>query len=423
MLTDVELQGDQLEAFHLLLSGENVFLTGPAGSGKSFLIKKFLKEFSKNEFPVLASTGAAAVLVGGRTFHSFFGLGIMEGGPERVFEKAKKDKRLKKRIKAVEGIVIDEVSMISGDVLDIAERISRWARENEHPFGGMRVIAVGDFAQLPPINKLGPRNWGFKHPVWERVQFQKAFLTTNHRTHDDAFLRVLGDVREGRVTERVFEFLNEKIKVHDESDTGIRLFPFRDQSEQFNIRQLAKINSDTHMFPTLYWGDSAKLEKMKNTFPVPEELVLKIGAEVVFTQNDPQKRWINGTQGVVRQFEDGRITVAKPSGREVTVDKVSFDFLNAEGEVIMSASQYPLNLGYATTIHKSQGATLDKIWCDLSQLWEPGQAYVALSRLRDSKGLNLIKWSSKSIKADPEVIRFYGGEMDVEFDPDFGFNP
>jgi ATP-dependent DNA helicase PIF1 len=162
---------------------------------------------------------------------------------------------------------------------------------------------------------------------------------------------------------------------------------------------------------------------MKNTFPVPSELVLKIGAEVVFTQNDPQKRWINGTQGVVRQFEDGRITVAKRSGREVTVDKVSFDFLNAEGEVVMSASQYPLNLGYATTIHKSQGATLDKIWCDLSQLWEPGQAYVALSRLRDSNGLNLIKWSSKSIKADPEVIRFYGGEMDAEFDLDFGFNP
>jgi len=412
MLTDIELHGDQLEAFHLLLSGENVFLTGAAGSGKSFLIKKFLKEFSKNEFPVLASTGAAAVLVGGRTFHSFFGLGIMEGGPEKVFEKAKKDKRLKKRISAVEGIVIDEVSMISGDVLDIADRIARWARENEHPFGGLRVIAVGDFAQLPPINKIGPRSWGFKHPIWERAQFQKAFLTTNHRTQDEEFLRVLGDIREGKVTERVYEFLNQKIRTHDESDSGIRLFPFRNQSDQFNLRQLDKIEAEGHVFPTLYWGDENKIEKMKTTFPVPVELVLKVGAEVIFTQNDPQKRWINGTQGVVRQIENDEITVEKRRGREVTVEKVSFDLLNAEGDVIMSASQFPLNLGYATTIHKSQGATLDKIWCDLSQLWEPGQAYVALSRLRDSKGLNLIKWTPNSIKADPEVIRFYGGDID-----------
>lgn len=404
---DIELRDDQLDAFNQLLSGENVFLSGAAGSGKSFLVKKFLGQFKKNEFPVLASTGAAAVLVGGRTFHSFFGLGIMEGGPERVFEKAKKDSRLKKRVNQVEGIIIDEISMISGDVLDLAERICRLARGNEHPFGGLRVIAVGDFAQLPPVNKNGPRNWCFKHPVWDRVQFQNAILKTNHRTHDAEFLKVLGDVREGKVTDRVNEFLNDKIRDHDESDSGIRLFPFRKQSEDFNMRQLGKIDSQAEIFPTLYWGEEGRIEKMKDSFPVPPELVLKVGAEVIFTQNDPQKRWINGTQGVVRQIKDKKVTVEKRFGREVTVEPVSFDLMNAEGEIVMSASQFPLNLGYATTIHKSQGATLDKVWCDLSQLWEPGQAYVALSRLRDSSGLNLIKWSTQSIRADQDVIKFY----------------
>lgn len=366
-----------------------------------------MDQFKKNEFPVLASTGAAAVLVGGRTFHSFFGLGIMEGGPERVYEKAKKDSRLKKRIKQVEGIIIDEISMISGDTLDLAEKISRLARNNDHPFGGLRVIAVGDFAQLPPVNKIGPRNWCFKHPVWERIQFQNSFLKTNHRTHDAEFLKVLADVRIGQVTERVLEFLNDKIRDHDDSESGIRLFPFRKQSEDFNLRQLNKIDRQAEVFPTLYWGDQGRIEKMKDSFPVPEELILKEGAEVIFTQNDPQKRWINGTQGVVRQIKAGKITVEKRFGREVTVEPVSFDLMNAEGEIVMSASQFPLNLGYATTIHKSQGATLDKVWCDLSQLWEPGQAYVALSRLRDSSGLNLIKWSANSIRADQDVIKFY----------------
>lgn len=403
----IVIRDDQQEAFNLLLSGENVFLSGPAGSGKSFLVRKFLSQFGKNQFPVLASTGAAAVLVGGRTFHSFFGLGIMEGGPEKVFEKSKKDSRLKKRVKEVEGIIIDEVSMISGDVLDLAEKISRYVRGNEHPFGGLRVIAVGDFAQLPPVNKNGPRSWCFKHPVWQRAQFQNAFLTTNHRTHDAEFLKILGDVREGKVTDRVQDFLNDKMKTHDESDTGIRLFPYRKQSEDFNRRQLQKINTESFIFPTMYWGDEGRIEKMKDSFPIPEALELKVGAEVIFTQNDPQKRWINGTQGIIQEIKDKRITVQKKSGRDVTVDPVSFDLMNAEGEIVMSATQFPLNLGYATTIHKSQGATLDKVWCDLSQLWEPGQAYVALSRLRDSAGLNLIKWSTSSIRADQEVIRFY----------------
>ncbi len=405
--TKIELTDDQLDAFKLLLSGENVFLTGAAGSGKSFLVKKFLSQFKKNEFPVLASTGAAAVLVGGRTFHSFFGLGIMEGGPARVYEKAKKDSRLKKRINQVEGVIIDEISMISGDALDLAEKICRLAKNNDHPFGGLRVIAVGDFAQLPPISKIGPRNWCFQNPVWQRVQFQNAFLKTNHRTHDAEFLKVLGDVRVGLVSDRVLEFLNDKIREHDESDSGIRLFPFRKQSEDFNLKQLHKIDRDAESFPTLYWGDEGRIEKMKDSFPVPQELVLKEGAEVIFTQNDPQKRWINGTQGVVRQIKDKKIVVAKRAGREVTVEPVSFDLMNAEGEIVMSATQFPLNLGYATTIHKSQGATLDKVWCDLSQLWEPGQAYVALSRLRDSAGLNLIRWSTQSIRADQDVIKFY----------------
>lgn len=412
MKIETKLCEEQINALNQLNSGENIFLTGQAGSGKSYLIREFIKEIGSKDFPVLASTGAAAVLVGGRTFHSFFGLGILEGGPEKAKEKAFKDGKLKKRLNQIEGIIIDEISMISGEVLNVAEEIARHHRGNQHPFGGLRVIAIGDFAQLPPISKLltkspDERDWCFKHQVWMRAQFQTAFLKTNHRTEDADYLKVLNLVRQGLFTREVGEFLNSKTKVHDENASGIRLFPFRKQSEDYNNYQLSKINAEEISVPTIFWGESLKLDKIKQNFPFPEELKLKVGAEVIFTQNDPQKRWINGTQGRVVSYQENKFIIEKKSGRDVTVDKVQFDFLNGDGEIVVSAIQFPLALGYATTIHKSQGATLDELWCDLARLWEPGQAYVALSRLKSSKGLNLIKWSPASIKADKDVMGFY----------------
>lgn len=407
MKSEVQLCQEQINALNQLNSGENVFLTGQAGSGKSFLIREFIKEMGLKDFPILASTGAAAVLVGGRTFHSFFGLGLLEGGPEKVKEKAFKDGKLKKRLSQIEGIIIDEVSMISGEVLNVAEEIARHHRGNNHPFGGLRVIAIGDFAQLPPISKSNSRDWCFKHAVWERTQFQISYLKSNHRTEDPEFLKVLNYVRRGVFNQEVGQFLQAKTKRHDENALGVRLFPFRKQSEDYNLYQLNKIKSDELVIPTIFWGENLKVDKLKHNFPFPEELKLKIGAEIIFTQNDPQKRWINGTQGKVVDFQNHKFIIEKKNGRDVTVDKVQFDFLNGDGQIVVSAVQYPLALGYATTIHKSQGATLDELWCDLGRLWEPGQAYVALSRLKTSQGLNLIKWTPGSIKADKEVLDFY----------------
>lgn len=407
MKSEVQLCEEQINALNQLNSGENVFLTGQAGSGKSFLIREFIKEMGLKDFPILASTGAAAVLVGGRTFHSFFGLGLLEGGPEKVKEKAFKDGKLKKRLSQIEGIIIDEISMIGGEVLNVAEEIARHHRGNNHPFGGLRVIAIGDFAQLPPISKTNSRDWCFKHSVWERTQFQMAYLKSNHRTEDPDFLKVLNYVREGIFNQEVGQFLQAKTKRHDENASGVRLFPFRKQSEDYNLYQLNKIKSDELVIPTIFWGENLKVDKLKHNFPFPEELKLKIGAEIIFTQNDPQKRWINGTQGKVVDFQSHKFVIEKKNGRDVTVDKVQFDFLNGDGEIVVSAVQYPLALGYATTIHKSQGATLDELWCDLGRLWEPGQAYVALSRLKTSQGLNLIKWTPGSIKADRDVLDFY----------------
>lgn len=401
------LSTEQSQALDVLRSGENVFLTGGAGSGKSYLIRHFMKELDSKEMPILASTGAAAVLLGGRTFHSFFGLGIMEGGPDATFERASRDKRLMTRLRSVEGVIIDEVSMIPGNALMIAEALSQRARESKLPWGGMRVICVGDFAQLPPVTQSGPRDWSFLNQVWKVSGFQNITLSHNQRVSENVFLDILSDVRHGLVTERVKDFLNDHVQHHDESDPGTRLFPRKINADKFNQFKLDEIAEEEVNIDSIYFGSEKHIEILMKNAPVPIKLVLKIGCRVMFLQNDPQKRWVNGTRGTVTDIAIDKIMVKKDSGREVQVDKSSFALQDAEGNVVASVIQFPLTLAYATTIHKSQGATLDDLWCDLSQLWEPGQAYVALSRLRSAQGLHLIGWNPRSIIVDPQVLDFY----------------
>lgn len=420
------LSNEQIVALDLLRSGENVFLTGGAGCGKSFVIREFFKEIDIKTFPILASTGAAAVLVGGRTFHSFFGLGIMEGGPDATYEKAGKDSKVISRLRKVEGVIIDEVSMIPGDALMIAEALAQKARGSRLPWGGLRVIAVGDFSQLPPVQKQifqdskklqmsfmtnekksSGRDWCFLNDVWHNSGFRCIELTHNHRVEDLEYKKILDQVRIAQLSSHVKDFLNERTFIHDVDEDSTRLFPRRDQSEKFNLHKLAEINDEEVEISSIYLGETKFLETIKKVAPVPEVLRLKIGCKIIFVQNDPQKRWINGTRGTVTDIHADKITIRKDRGRDVQVDKVSFSAQDADGNTLASVIQFPLTLAYATTIHKSQGSTLDQLWCDLRSLWEPGQAYVAMSRLRTGNGLKILGWNQKSFIADPLVLKFY----------------
>ncbi len=404
---NIELSFEQSNALELLRSGENVFLTGGAGSGKSFLIRQFMKEIETTEMPILASTGAAAVLLGGRTFHSFFGLGIMDGGPDATYSRASKDNKLMARLRKVEGVIIDEISMIPGQALMIAEALAQRARESKLPWGGMRIITVGDFAQLPPVTRTGQRDWCFLNQVWETSGFQSVMLSHNQRVSDNLFLDILSDVRHGLSTGRVRDFLNEHLQDHDPDHPGTRLFPRKLNADNFNQKKLDELAEEEVTIDSIYFGSEKHIELLMKSAPVPVKLVLKLGCRVMFLQNDPQRRWVNGTRGVVTDITLDKVTVKKDNGREVQADKSSFALQDAEGNILASVIQFPLTLAYATTIHKSQGATLDDLWCDLSSLWEPGHAYVALSRLRSAEGLHLIGWNPRSIIVDPKVLNFY----------------
>lgn len=409
-MSKTEFTTSQKRALELLKSDCNVFLTGPAGSGKSFVIREFVRTQDVKQFPVLASTGAAAVLIGGRTFHSFMGLGIMEGGIDATVERALRDKRIVRRLKNISGFVLDEVSMISSETFEAAELICSLARGNTlQAWGGLKVIVVGDFNQLPPVEKFrSERSWAFKSSAWRKSQFVAAVLEKNMRSDNQHFLNILSLVRRGVVNEEVKDFLNKKTFDDFDFFDGTRLFPRRNQTEAYNLSELQKIDEEIKEFPSLYFGSQRYIEQLKKHSPLSEKLFLKKGCRVMLRYNDPKQRWVNGSTGRVEAIGDDEISIQLRSGRMVDIEKVSFNLLNAEGQVVATVTNFPLSLAYASTIHKAQGMTIDSsLLVNLKSLWEPGQAYVALSRITDADNLFIESWSASSIKTDPEVTNFY----------------
>ncbi len=402
----------QSKALEVLKCQGNVFLTGAAGTGKSFLLNHYLKDKNAEDFPIVASTGAAAVLVGGRTFHSFFGLGILEGGAEETVRRAIRNRKLAYRLNRAACVIIDEVSMLPGIAIAAAEAIARAVRKDESPWGGLRIIAVGDFAQLPPIARDNvAKDWAFTHEAWEASDFQPALLSTVMRTQDLEFLKILNFVRVGTVNQEVVDFLNARTDVADDLSDATRLFPHRAQAERFNQMRLSSIDGPTYSFETTYEGEDRYIEATRKSVPIPDTLVLKRGALVMMRRNDQsgKMRYVNGSLGYVRSIRDECISVELLNGDVIDCEREGFNYLDGDGKEVAVAWNFPVTLAWATTIHKAQGASLDRMVVNLEHLWEPGQAYVALSRVRSSAGLTIEKWNPHSIRAEPLVTKFYDG--------------
>jgi ATP-dependent DNA helicase PIF1 len=403
----VELTTSQKEALDVLENDtSNVFLTGYAGTGKSFLVSHFLSnKDSRSEYPVLGSTGVSALLVRGRTFHSFFGLGASNGPVEQIVKQATDNKRVGQRLRKAKAIVLDEVSMISGYTLMAAEMIARFFLESSEPWGGLRVIVVGDFAQLPPVDRQSRKPWAFLSPTWGESKFAPLILTEPTRTQDEKLIEVLNQVRNGVVDDFVEEFLNErKQTTYDPLMT--RLFPLREQVSQFNLEKLSEISGDLISVATRYSGQEPFVSSLKKNAPVDEVLHLKKGAQVMIRVNDPMLRYVNGSVGKIVECKDDILTV-QIKNRVFEFEKMSFTWMDGQGEIKAKAENFPVQLSWATTIHKSQGMTLDSAWIDLTRFWEAGQTYVALSRVKTSANLLIQDWNKSAIKADPFVKDFY----------------
>ena len=399
------------------LNGGNCFLTGAGGTGKSTLLREFIDECPET-VDVTAPTGVAALNVDGMTIHRFTGmmLGPEPGQPfEEYVEKLNRDPRTSiqkgfRRVRKCTVLVIDEISMLPGRQLDFVDFLFRRLRGRDLPFGGCQVIVTGDFLQLPPVRKseAEPYDWAFQSRAWKEAGFRTFLLEKVRRQDEPVFVRALADFRVGRVWGDSARILQSRVRSNPPSNMP-RLFTHNVQVDRWNNFQLEELVGDETVFQAIESGPELQLEYLKKNLLTPEILRLKVGALVMFTvnlnlkdQRDPL--FVNGQVGIVESIGRDHVTVWSEC-HSIFVERFGWRY-DAKDMETAKFSQFPLRLAWAMTIHKAQGITLESAYLDIRAAREPGQAYVAVSRVRTLAGLQFKDWF-KGVHVSPEAIEFY----------------
>ena len=393
----------QVMAFELIANtNSSFFLTGRAGTGKTTFLRK-VQQMVDKQFITLAPTGVAAILAGGDTIHSFFGL------PMDVCTPGTLGKMSEARILTLihtDTIIIDEVSMVRCDIIDAIDYTMRKTLRSSLPFGGKQIIFVGDMFQLPPVLKKGVESdlmhdlyhaddcFFYKADAIKRMRMVKIEFQKVYRQEDETFLKILESIRLNKTTPEILMRLNERVcQPTKENGMVITLASRNCTADSVNQKCLAEIEAEEYTYEGTVTG---KFEEKR--FPVDMTLKLKVGAQVMFTRNDQHKRWVNGTIGTVTKLAKDEIQVTT-GGAAYVVPNCSWESYSYEydkeerkmkKELMGTFTQYPLRLAWAITVHKSQGMTFDKLYLDLSRgMFAAGQLYVALSRVRTLDGLFL----------------------------------
>lgn len=420
----------QSEALKILKTGTNVFLTGEPGSGKTYVINQYVSYLHSHGIlpAITASTGIAATHIGGMTIHSWCGIGIKNRLSSYDLSNIASNAYVKKRVGNANILIIDEISMLPPNTLQMVDAICREVKKSHLPFGGMQVVLVGDFFQLPPVTKNiasefsefqeeslfeeKPMRFAYDAPVFEQSEFVNCYITEQHRQDDSDLLSLLSKIRSNSFDNSALQHIqSRKVDIFEVPADAPKLYSHNSNVDMMNEEMLAKIPGEAQFFPMQTKGHIALVEVMKKGCLSPENLFLKIGASVMFTKNNAKEGFANGTLGVVESFntESGLPEVRLRNGHKVTVELSDWT-VEEDGEIKGLLSQLPLRLAWAITVHKSQGISLDEAVIDLSRVFEFGQGYVAISRIKRLSGMYILGWNEKAFQVDPEVL-----EKDIEF--------
>ncbi|KKR21404.1 MAG: Exonuclease V subunit alpha [Candidatus Moranbacteria bacterium GW2011_GWA2_39_41] len=397
----------QKTALEILKLGHNIFLTGPAGSGKTYLLKQYIDYLKERNVSVAitASTGIAATHMNGQTIHSWSGMGISETFTEADFKKLKSRNYHQKRFEKTQVLIIDEVSMLHAHQLDIINSICKKFKEPFLPFGGLQVILCGDFFQLPPITKFGQETFLVNQSdAWEEMRPKVCYLEEQHRQEDRQMLQILNDIRTRSCDEKTMQLLtaraNKEIK---NKITPTKLYTHNANVDVINDAQLQKIQEEPRTFKMTCTGIEYIANSVKKGCLAPETLVLKKGAVVMFVKNNFEAGYVNGTLGEVTGFTAKGIPIVHTSAGKMIIATPEKWSIEEDGLPLATISQVPLRLAWAITIHKSQGMTLDAVEMDLSKAFEYGMGYVALSRVRTLAGIKLLGINARALQVNPKV--------------------
>ncbi|MEA2073511.1 MAG: AAA family ATPase [Campylobacterota bacterium] len=400
----------QNSTLNILKTGNNVFITGSAGTGKTYLLNQYIFYLKSRKIipTVVAPTGIAASHLQGQTIHSFFSLGIRDAVDDYYIESLLEKKYLQTRFSKLKVLIVDEISMVSPEIFSSMDRILRAFKENDLPFGGVQTILSGDFFQLPPISKVPKdKRFAWQSASWKELSLKTCYLQEKFRQDDNVLISILDDIRSGNISTQSYELLNARL--HKDLETGFtptKLYTHNMDVDRINIQELNKLQNPSHSFAYKSEGKANNIEKIFKSSLVLETIELKKDAVVMFIKNNHELGYVNGTTGVVVDFDkETQFPIVKTShGHLIKTPLEDWTMENDSGNIVAKVSQIPLKLAWAITIHKSQGMTLDSAEIDLSKTFEVGQGYVALSRIKNIEGLRLMGFNDLALAVDPLIL-------------------